>query len=108
MHTRETTLQILESASPTDRVAVSVVHCDATGESRIRLRQESFSDAVGWFTQSQIDLKPDQVAQLKSLLGPAVPRPSGAPARPQAAPRSDAERVAEEPAILKLPSVLAG
>lgn len=111
MKPRETILQILESDSPTDRVAVSMVHCDVTGESRIRLRQESFSDAVGWFTQSQIDLSSDQVGQLKSVLGPAVLKPAGAsgPQKPAARHRSAAaERFAEEPAILKMPSILAG
>ena len=102
MHTRETTFEILESESPTDRVAVSMVRCGTTGESRVRLRQESFSDAVGWFTQSQIDLSPDQVAQLKSMLGLTAMRPT----RPS--PQRSTDDTADEPAILKLPSVLAG
>ena len=66
----ETPLRILSSDSPNKRVSVAMIRCDATGCDQIRLRQESFSDAVGWFTQSQIDLCPEQVAQLKAFLGP--------------------------------------
>ena len=67
---------------------------------------ESFSDAVGWFTQSQIHLSPDQVAHLKGVLGPAVPAPASRAS--QRASAAAAHPAAEEPAILKLPSVLAG
>ena len=43
------------------------------------LRHESFSEAVGWFVQSEIALSSDQVAGLRGALGHApasrMPRP---------------------------------
>ena len=68
------------------------------------MRQESFSDDIGWFTQSHVDLSPDQIAQLKCVLGPLS----------QIGDRSKETTAAaegrEEPSasILKFPHVRAG
>lgn len=35
----------------------------------MELRQQSFAESVGWFTQSTVVLEPDQVAQLRTALG---------------------------------------
>ena len=36
--------------------------------SHLVLRQESFSDDIGWFVQSRIDIEPEQVAALRATL----------------------------------------
>lgn len=69
MHRHETLLQVLTSESPTSRVSLWMVRCEFSGESRLRMRQESYSDDVGWFTQTHLDLTPDQLSQLKGGIG---------------------------------------
>ena len=72
MPREETLLQVLSSESPTSRVSLWLCRCEFSGESRLRMRQESYSDNVGWFTQTHVDLTPDQWSQLKG--GVAAPR----------------------------------
>ncbi len=61
---------------PTRRVRVSLCR-DADGGSRLRLRDETLSDHVGWFVQASIDLTTEQVAQMRSVLGTvSTPRPA--------------------------------
>jgi hypothetical protein len=55
-------------ASETERLLVVLVHASETG-SRLELRQQSFSNGIGWFTQSSIQLEPGQVAALRNSLG---------------------------------------
>jgi DNA-binding transcriptional regulator YiaG len=35
----------------------------------MELRQQSFSNTIGWFTQSTVHLEPGQVAALRNALG---------------------------------------
>jgi len=64
----ETVLSALSGTSEQERVLI--VLCSTAGaNSHIELRQQSFGDGVGWFTQSTIALEPHQVAELRSALG---------------------------------------
>ena len=40
-----------------------------TDGARLRLSDETYSEAVGWFAQGHIDLSPSQVNDLRSALG---------------------------------------
>ena len=48
-----------------------VVLCQDNGRSRIELRQQSWGAGVGWYTQSTVQLDPEQVAGLRAALGSA-------------------------------------
>ena len=48
-----------------------VVHAHFAGQSRIELRQQTWGEGIGWFTQNTMRLEPQQVAQLRSALGGA-------------------------------------
>jgi len=64
----ETVLTSLPSASETERLLLVLVQSADAG-SRIELRQQSFSNSIGWFTQSTVHMEPGQVAALRSALG---------------------------------------
>jgi hypothetical protein len=55
-------------ASETERLLLVLVLMPGSG-SRMELRQQSFSDGIGWFTQSTVSLEPEQVAALRNALG---------------------------------------
>jgi hypothetical protein len=63
----ETLLSTLP-ASENDRLAVVLVQSVEFG-SRVELRQQSYSQSIGWFTQSTVTLEPSQVAALRNALG---------------------------------------
>ena len=64
---RETTLSTLAGSTETERVMLVLV---ARPEgSVVELRQQSWGEGVGWFTQSHVRLEPRQVAELKQTLG---------------------------------------
>ena len=67
------------------------------GESRVVLRQESYSDDVGWFVQSRVDIEPEQVHGLRNALG------SG-PARTASGFRPRNEARCQDPVILQMTS----
>lgn len=110
MHRHETLLQVLTSESPTSRVSLWMVRCEFSGESRLRMRQESYSDDVGWFTQTHLDLTPDQLSQLKG--GVASDRHSTrARAFPSTTPVRQSATADAAPAprdLLPMSSVMAG
>jgi hypothetical protein len=68
------------------------------------MRQESFSDDIGWFTQSHVDLSPDQISQLKCVLGPLSQ--IGGRSNDTSSAAEDREHPAAS--ILKFPQVKAG
>src|SRR5947207_9766983 len=55
-------------ASDTERLLLVLVQSPEHG-SRMELRQQSFSAGIGWFTQSSVQLEPNQVAALRNALG---------------------------------------
>jgi hypothetical protein len=71
----ETILATLAASSETERV-VLVLLAKADG-TVVELRQQSWGEGVGWFTQSSVQLEPGQVAKLKQTLGQAWHTPGG-------------------------------
>jgi hypothetical protein len=65
----ETTLATLSGSRETERVVLVLVA--KTNGSVVELRQQSWGEGVGWFTQSNVQLEPQQVAELKQTLGQA-------------------------------------
>jgi len=64
----------------TDKERLLIVLCQRAGDaSRLEMRQQSFADGIGWFTQSTIRLEPNQVAELRAALGTGGQRPSPLP-----------------------------
>jgi hypothetical protein len=70
--TSETVLTSIP-ASDTERLLIVLVQSLQSG-SRMELRQQSFSAGLGWFTQSSVQLEPNQVAALRNALGTATQR----------------------------------
>jgi hypothetical protein len=71
--TQETVLATLPSQSERERI--EIVLCQGPHKATcLQLRQQSWGDGIGWFTQSSVQLEPDQVAALKAALGPAAVR----------------------------------
>ena len=75
---RETLLGVLPGATADRRTAVTR-RTGLCGAESVRLSDESFSPAVGWYSQSSVELAADQLAGLKALLA-TVP-PTAAPVR---------------------------
>ncbi|QDT14003.1 hypothetical protein [Alienimonas californiensis] len=73
----EVLLGVLPGATEDRRTAV-VRRTGLCGAVSIRLSDESFSPAVGWFPQSSVELPADQLTGLKSLLATV---PQAAPVR---------------------------
>lgn len=70
----EVVLAVLEAALETERTLL--VHRRSTdGLSWMELRQQSWGDGVGWFTQNSVKLEPGQISQLRLALGPAKGTP---------------------------------
>ena len=67
-HPVETTLTSLPAAVENERILVVLVQMPGEG-SHVEMRQQSFGEGIGWFTQSTVRLEPGQVAALKSALG---------------------------------------
>lgn len=64
----ECVLATLPGSVERERMIVVLVRGAGSG-TRIALRQQTFGDGVGWFTQKSVDLEPSQAALLKSALG---------------------------------------
>jgi hypothetical protein len=67
-HPVETTLTSLPASVENERILVVLVQNPSEG-SRIEMRQQSFGEGIGWFTQSTIRMEPGQVASLKNAFG---------------------------------------
>lgn len=76
----ESILSVLNSEGDQGRVVL--VHRQRFGSSELVLRRESFSEAIGWFEQSSIELSPGQLGQLKQALGVLPSRSQPRPQRP--------------------------
>ncbi len=70
----ETLLGVLPGATADRRTAVTR-RTGLCGAVSVRLSDQSFSSAVGWFTQGSVELAADQLTGLKALLAavPAAP-----------------------------------
>jgi hypothetical protein len=68
MSLRHETVLTTIPASETERLLVVLVQ-DAGRTSHMELRQQSFSNGIGWFTQSSVSLEPSQVALLRNAIG---------------------------------------
>lgn len=86
LQTPECVLGNLSGAHEHERLQVILQSTDEG--SRVCLRQQTWGEGIGWFTQRTLDLTPDQVAQLKTVLGV-----SGQSARPPKAPTASHLRV---------------
>ena len=67
-HPVEASLTSLPAAVENERILVVLVQHPGEG-SHVEMRQQSFGEGIGWFTQSTIRMEPGQVAALKSALG---------------------------------------
>jgi hypothetical protein len=81
MKSSEVALTTIPGNDEDQRVLAVLVH-EPGGTSRIELRQQSWGEGLGWFTQSTVELAPHQVAHLRAALGSSGPA---------AAPRLPAE-----------------
>lgn len=79
----ETLLFVLAGATSDQRAAAYLVPSGA--ESFIELRQQSWADRVGWFTQSSVRLSPEQIGELRSALGTAASTARGSAGRASSA-----------------------
>lgn len=90
LRTSEILLNTLAGESARSRVQVVLVQEEGAA-SRIELRQQSFGEGVGWFTQGTVALEPGQVAGLRGVLGTTGARQSQLPVAYRQAPRVAAE-----------------
>ncbi|MAV36331.1 MAG: hypothetical protein CMJ59_12845 [Planctomycetaceae bacterium] len=71
---QETIVTTLSGQTEEDRLVV--VLCQyAAGANALELRQQSWGDGVGWFTQSTVEMSPRQVANLRNALGGSPGQP---------------------------------
>lgn len=77
----ETLLATLPGSNERERVLV--IHIHGSEPSRMELRQQSYGEGVGWFTQSSVELEPQQVGQLRLVFGAAPSKVRGTAAAPK-------------------------
>lgn len=82
-HPTETILNVIPGSAPDERLLI-VLRSDG-GPNICELRQQSWGEGVGWYTQSNIQIGLDQVGPLRQALGTSAclsaqqqpaPRPS--------------------------------
>ncbi len=64
----EVVLATLPGADDSEQLVVVLCQTPEHG-SRLELRQQTWGDGIGWFTQNRIQLQPHQVAELRAVLG---------------------------------------
>ena len=94
---KETILNVFPTRDDRHRLVVAIEQEDGSS-SHLVLRQETFSDDIGWFVQSRINVEPEQIAGLKMSLSGQTIRRVEAPAR----------EVPRVPAILRFDRTAAG
>lgn len=65
---QETVLATIPGASDRDRLVVMMAY-DPQAGSTIQLRQQSWGDGLGWYTQNSMAIDPQQLTQLRAALG---------------------------------------
>ena len=68
---RETTLAAVAGSTESSRLLLVLLQ-SPTG-SRVELREQSWADGVGWYTQSSVRIETEQVAELRNALGLSGP-----------------------------------
>lgn len=57
----------IDGSSPGHRLQLVMVARDEG--TQLELRQQSWAESVGWYTQSSVAVEPEQVAELRNSLG---------------------------------------
>lgn len=68
MTSQPSLLAELPGAHDHERLVV-LLQRDEAGHSHVSLRQQTWAEGIGWFDQKSIDLDPEQLNQLRSVLG---------------------------------------
>ncbi|WP_417732470.1 hypothetical protein [Rosistilla oblonga] len=76
----ETLLNVFPTDDERRRLVVAIQRCEGDVD-RLVLRQESFSQDVGWFTQSSMAIEPEQLPGLKMALTSNTARKLQRPSR---------------------------
>jgi hypothetical protein len=76
----ECILATLPGQNPNEQLVV-VLQTVPGQPSRVSLRQQTWGEGIGWYTQTTIELGTDQVAGLRLALGRSGARFSGSPLR---------------------------
>ena len=97
---KETILNVFPTADELHRLVVAVQQEEGHASSRLVLRQETYSDDVGWFVQSCVAIEPEQIAGLRMAL-------SSSSAQRGHAGRTEST-LSPVPAILSFDGALAG
>ena len=94
---RECQLAALPGSHDCERLTVVLLQGE-DGDSRVSLRQQTWAEGIGWYDQKRIDLDPEQLRQLRPVLGWSGLSSSG--------PRPHRARLEQmsEPAILAFSS----
>jgi hypothetical protein len=61
-------LATLDGSSETEQLVLSLVPCEHDGQC-LELARQSWSESLGWFTQSRVRIARDEVNGLRSALG---------------------------------------
>lgn len=64
----ECLLATLPGSSDCERLTVVLVHAPG-GTSKMSIRQQTWAEGIGWYDQKSIELDPDQLCQLRAVLG---------------------------------------
>lgn len=62
---------LAELSGEADDQRLLVVHLARPGQSVVELRQQTWAEKIGWFTQSSVQLSPAQLGALRLTLGSA-------------------------------------
>jgi hypothetical protein len=64
-----TEVMLAEIPGTNENERLAVVHRHDGSGSRIELRQQTWGEGIGWFTQTTLPLAPQQLAELRAALG---------------------------------------
>jgi len=64
----ENVLTTISGSDETQRLLLCSVQCETNG-SCVELQRQSWSDSIGWFTQSRIRIAKDEINFLRAALG---------------------------------------
>jgi hypothetical protein len=68
MNSTEIILATIPGARDDEQLEIAL--CQISGEgSQLELRQQTWAEGIGWFTQSRVRLEPHQVGELRGVLG---------------------------------------